>query len=68
MLPLVQSTAASFLAVTEVASIIRSLLTLAAHPWHPSRPVVMPDGQRFLVITVSQDQMKSPITVVVHGR
>lgn len=29
--------------------------------------VVMPDGQRFLVITASQDQMKSPITVVMNG-
>jgi Tol biopolymer transport system component len=30
--------------------------------------VVTPDGQRFLVVTASADQLKSPITVVVGGR
>jgi eukaryotic-like serine/threonine-protein kinase len=30
--------------------------------------IVMPDGQRFLVITTLQDQMKSPVTIVMNGR
>jgi len=30
--------------------------------------VVMPDGKRFLVVTIVPDQLRSPITVVVEGR
>jgi Tol biopolymer transport system component len=61
------STAAGFEAQRPV-TLFPVLMPVAGATTFQSNYVVMPDGQRFLVITTSQDQVKSPITVVMNSR
>jgi eukaryotic-like serine/threonine-protein kinase len=61
------STAAGFEAQRPVTLFPVSMPVAGATTFQ-SNYVVMPDGKRFLVITTSPDQMKSPITVVMNSR
>jgi Tol biopolymer transport system component len=60
------STTGSFEAQRPVALFPVSMPVAGATTFQ-SNYVVMPDGKRFLVITSLQDQMKSPVTIVING-